>query len=135
MIRPVLLASLVLALPATALAQKKPAGAPHRNALDAEFTASDTNKDGVLTRAEIDARTARMHVAGGKVSPADMKRLGDIWFARADANRDGKITKAEMNAMMTAVATRYDTNHDGTISLAERKAARAAAMAEVKAGR
>ena len=115
--------------PATAAAAtKKP------NALDAEFAASDTNRDGVLTRAEIDARTARMHVAGGRVAPADVKRLGDIWFARADANGDARITKAEMATMMAALASRYDTNHDGTVSVAERKAARAAAMAELQAG-
>ena len=128
MIRPLLFVALAgLAMPALAAATKK-------NALDAEFTLSDTNKDGVLTRAEIDARTAKMHVASGRVSTADMKRLGDIWFARADANRDGKITKLEMTAMMRAVASRYDTNHDGTVSIAERNAARTAAIAEARGG-
>ena len=128
MIRPLIFLALAVLPAMVSAAERKP------TALDAEFAATDTNRDGVLSRAEIDARTAKMKVAGGRVSPADMKKLGDIWFARTDANHDGRITKAEMASIMKAVGSRYDTNHDGTVSIAERKAARAAAIAEARAG-
>lgn len=122
----------LIVLTLTAAATPALAAGKKPNALDAEFAATDTNKDGVLSRAEIDARTAKMRVAGGKVTPADVKRLGDLWFAQADTDQNGKLTKTEMAAIMKAMAARYDTNHDGVVSIAERRAARAAAIAETR---
>ena len=143
MIRTVLFfAALAGAAPALAADRKpvapsaraaKPARPAKIDRVAAEFAATDVNHDGVLERPEVDARVARMHLASGKVAPADLKALGDVWFARADTNRDGRITRGEMNALLTATAARYDTNHDGVVSVAERSAARAAAIAETRA--
>ncbi|SFP78386.1 EF-hand domain-containing protein [Sphingomonas rubra] len=100
--------------------------------LMAEFKASDTNKDGVLDRQEVDARVKRMAAGSKRLTPAQADKLTDRYFTLADANRNGKITPVEMQALLRAVASRYDTNGDGTVSLAERAAARAAIAAEAK---
>lgn len=108
-----------------------PAAAQTRSAalaqIRAEFVAGDTNHDGVLTRAEVAARVARMRTAGGAraMSPAQVKQLTDLWFARTDANHDGKVTLAEAQGEMAAMFDRYDVNHDGVISPAEMQEARA----------
>ena len=119
-------ALLLAALPA--LAAATPAAIDPK--LKAEFAASDTNKDGWLSRKEVVARTVRMRVKGGPTSPEQMKALGELWFARADANHDNKVTPAEMQGAFIAAFNRYDTNHDGRISEAERMAAKAHAAAE-----
>ncbi len=123
-------------LPALALiaaAFATPAGAQTRTAalaqIKAEFAADDTNHDGVLTRAEVAARVARMRTAGGArpLSPAQVKQLTELWFARTDANHDGKVTLAEAQGEMAAIFDRYDANHDGVISPGEMAEARAGA--------
>jgi len=101
--------------------------------LRAEFDKSDTNKDGVLTQAEVNARIAQMSRGNKNLSAAQTRQLSTLWFSRADANHDGKVTPAEMQALFKATANRYDTNHDGVISIAERNAAHAAMLAESKA--
>ena len=95
----------------------------------AEFDKTDANKDGVLTRAEIDARVARMDVGKAKMPPGKAKAISGAWFNTADANHDGKVTPNEMQGLFRALASRYDTPHDGVVSLAERAAARAAVIA------
>ena len=92
----------------------------------AEFDKTDANHDGVLTRAEIDARVARMDVGKNKMPPGKAKQISGAWFNTADANHDGKVSPAEMQGLFRALASRYDTNHDGVVSLDERAAARAA---------
>ena len=115
------------------------APAKHRTApavdarLMTEFRASDTNRDGVLDRAEVAARTARMRAMNGSTSAADMKALGNVWFTRADANHDNKVTPAEMQAVFRATFREYDTNHNGRIEPAELAAAKARARAEATA--
>ena len=94
----------------------------------AEFDKTDANHDGVLTRAEIDARVARMDVGKNKMPPGKAKQISGAWFNTADANHDGKVTPAEMQGLFRALASRYDTNHDGVVSLEERAAARAAVV-------
>jgi Ca2+-binding EF-hand superfamily protein len=94
----------------------------------AEFDKTDANKDGVLTRAEIDARVARMDVGKAKMAPGKAKAISGAWFNTADANHDGKVTPNEMQGLFRALASRYDTNHDGVVSLDERAAARAAVV-------
>lgn len=122
MIRPFCLASLVLAAPAVAQETQATAAAKfHR-----EFVATDTNKDGVWTLSEVQARTTRMHLAAKGGDPALGKRLAALWFARADANRDRKVTEAEAQALLAATFRRYDANGDGRIGGTERAAARKA---------
>ena len=95
----------------------------------AEFDKTDANKDGVLTRAEIDARVARMDVGKAKMPPGKAKAISGAWFNTADANHDGKVTPNEMQGLFRARASRYDTKQDGVVSLDERAAARAAVIA------
>ena len=143
MLRPLSLAAVALvATQFPALAQSKPAPKPGAKTVAAvsprvaaEFKASDTNRDGFLSRAEVGARTGRMDVGATKMSPQQVAMLTDTLFARADANRDGKLSASEMQRMLTATARRYDTNGDGVVSIAEREAARAATLNEVRAAR
>lgn len=88
-----------------------------------EFAASDTNHDGVLTKSEIAARIGRMRIGGKAASPAQVKRLSDLWFARTDANHDGKVTRAEADAQLLKTFNEYDANHDGKVGTDERAAA------------
>ncbi len=90
----------------------------------AEFAASDTNKDGVLTRAEVQARIGNMKVGPGRPDPVHAKRLADLWFTSADANKDGKVTQPEAQALLAATFAKYDANKDGKIGGEERSAAK-----------
>jgi hypothetical protein len=115
---------LVLAGLATpALAQETRASASAK--FKAEFAASDTNKDGVLTRAEVQARIGNMKVGPGRPDPVHAKRLADLWFTSADKNKDGKVTQAEAQALLAATFAKYDVNKDGKIGGDERAAAKA----------
>jgi hypothetical protein len=117
---PVLLPAMLIATPA--LAQKVDPK------IKAEFDKTDANKDGFLTRAEIDARVARMDVGKNKMPPGKAKAISGAWFNTADANHDGKVSPTEMQGLFRALASRYDTNRDGVVSLDERTAARAAVI-------
>lgn len=108
-------------LSSPALAQDRPATA--RAKLSTEFKATDTNKDGVLTRAEVASRFARMRTTASRITPEQQKRLGDLWFTRTDANKDNKVTEAEAQALLGRVFDRYDVNGDGKIEPGERAAA------------
>lgn len=97
--------------------------------LDAEFAASDTNKDGFLSPAEVEARMTKMKVGGGKsLDATHAKRVATLFFARADTNKDGKVSAAESSALLGAVFSRYDLNKDGKVDAKEAAAARAAAQ-------
>ena len=86
----VLLLALGAATPAFAQETQASAAAKFRK----EFAATDTNKDGVLTRAEVLARISGMAVNGKRPDPVHAKRLADLWFTNADVNKDGKVTQA-----------------------------------------
>lgn len=70
----------------------------------AQFSALDTNGDGVVTRAELDAVRTKS-------------------FRRLDTNNDGKLSLAEAIALRGTSATKrmaqLDTDKDGTVSLVE----------------
>src|SRR6478735_997772 len=85
-----------------------------------EFAATDTNRDGVLTRDEVQARITNMAAGRGRIDPVHAKRLADLWFDRADANKDGKVTQKEAQALLAATFRRYDRDGDGKISPEER---------------
>ena len=127
MIRPVLLASLVLAaVPAAAQETRESAAAAkfHR-----EFAQSDKNRDGALSLAEVQVRTAHMRLGAsktGKPDPAVTKRLAQLWFTRADANRDKKVSEPEAQALLAATFARYDANGDGRLGGTERDTAKRA---------
>ncbi len=111
-----------IALPAAAQETRASSAAKY----DLEFTATDTNHDGVLTRAEVQARIAKMQAAGSRIEPVHAKRLSDLWFDHADANKDGKVTRAEGQAFLAKMFDLYDRNHDGKVDADERAAANGA---------
>ncbi|MEG3163483.1 EF-hand domain-containing protein [Sphingomonas sp. PB2P19] len=116
------LAILALAGLATpALAQETRASAAAK--FQKEFAASDTDKDGVLTRAEVQARIGQMKAGQGRVDPVHAKRMADLWFGSADRNKDGKVSQTEAQALLAATFAKYDANGDGKIGGDERAAA------------
>ena len=124
----------LLALPALTMAatgQETRATATAK--LDAEFAASDADKDGFLSPAEVQARMARMKVGSGKsLDAAHARRVAALFVARADTNKDGRVSKAESNALMGAVFNAYDKNGDGKVDATEAARARAAAKGAVQ---
>jgi Ca2+-binding EF-hand superfamily protein len=73
------------------------------------FAQVDANRDGFVTRDEIEAAHAR-HAAGAGARAVggerglrrDPSRRGERLFARLDANHDGVVTRAEFDAAMAA---------------------------------
>ena len=97
-----------IALPATAQDTRASAAAKY----NLEFNATDTNHDGVLTRAEVQARIEKMQAAGSRIDPVHSKRLADLW--------------SEGQALLAKTFDLYDRNHDGRIDADERAAANGA---------
>ena len=128
MIRLTLAAALVAGFAFPAVAQDTRASTAARYNL--EFAATDTNHDGVLTRAEVQARIVRMQAAGSRIDAVHAKRLADLWFDNADTNKDGKVTRAEGQALLAKTFDLYDRNHDGKIDASERAAAAGAMNAK-----
>jgi hypothetical protein len=100
-----------------------PALAQETRASAAAKFQKDTNKDGVLTRVEVQARIGRMSAGQGRVDPVHAKRMADLWFTSADRNKDGKVTQPEAQALLAATFAKYDANGDGKIGGDERAAA------------
>lgn len=95
--------------------------------LETRFQAIDTNKDGLVTREELDAadKTMVQRVQAGRAQ----KRTE--LFNRLDTNKDGQLSRAEFDAgdKMRVVAedsaatiAKLDTNKDGKLSAAELQA-------------
>ena len=115
------------------------------------FARLDTNHDGFITKAEVDAiqaeRADKIEKRAERFDPSKI-------FARLDANKDGKITKAEADATHSQRAStkggqpavakptgagrlfdRADANKDGVVTKAEFDAAGAQMKAHMeKAG-
>jgi EF-hand domain pair/EF hand len=102
---------------------------------------ADTNRDGVVTKAELIAFRAnnfgRLDRDGNGVLtradiPAFMSRLNssldfNSLMQQFDANKDGKISRTEFVDGPTVIFDGADANHDGMLTTAERNAAIAAA--------
>lgn len=114
------LALLAATLSAPLVAQTPPRGPDFLPRAAAEERATglsrmlDTDHDGVVSRAEVDAWAAGKPVPPGMV---------DAMFADADANRDGRITLAEQKADALRSFDEADTDHDGRLTGPEREAA------------
>jgi len=89
----------------------------------AQFTATDADHDGVMTKDELSAAIAKQ--MGG---PPPQPMIDQI-FKMLDTNADGKATAAEVEASQAARFDQWDTNHDGTLTPEEAEAGRAAMMA------
>lgn len=89
-------------------------------AMDAEYRKLDGNKDGVVTRLEVEAQQQRL------VTATASQRARQA-FARMDADRDGQLSADEfvranvapVKADATAVMNRLDANRDQKVTLVE----------------
>jgi Ca2+-binding EF-hand superfamily protein len=105
--------------------------------LDASFAASDTNHDGSLSAAEIQAEQNKELQNVRTQLQAKIKAA----FNQLDTNKDGQLSLAEFSAQTLAavkptetaaqIVQRLDTNHDGKVSAAEFRAGRLAAFDKV----
>ncbi|WP_129793059.1 EF-hand domain-containing protein [Sphingosinicella sp. CPCC 101087] len=126
------LALFLAAAPATAIQRDGPA----------MLDRADTNRDGVVTRAEFAA--ARLATFSrldrnrdGALSRSDFGRIArrrpealqrlEAMIAQGDANDDGRLTRAEFERAPMRLFDLADANGDGRIDASERAAARAAA--------
>jgi len=109
--------------------------------LDARFAKLDLDRDGTITRDEMqqarkarhDARFAKLDTDGnGSLSRAEFDAprgglRGHHGHRRGhgmmDTNKDGTLTKAEFESRALAHFDRMDANHDGVVTVAERQAA------------
>ncbi|GAA3898814.1 hypothetical protein GCM10022276_17170 [Sphingomonas limnosediminicola] len=100
---------------------------------DAAFAADDTNKDGSLNAAEIQAEQSKELEQVRAQLAARIKAA----FTQLDTNKDGQLSLQEFSASVPAikinetpqqVLQKLDTNKDGKISAAEFRAPRVAAF-------
>ena len=82
---------------------------------DERFRAADTDGDGVISGAELEA-IAQAGPTGGR----NGRGGGGRGLARADADGDGRITLDEARAQVAERFARMDTNGDGAITEDER---------------
>ena len=149
------------AIPAAAFAQTKPAPAQQApqsetratftQNVDQAFASADANKDGFVTKDEIQAlqtkqlqamkarETAQISEQFKKLDTNHDNQLSlaefsaaaeplpaaapDAPIAKLDTNKDGKISRDEYRAPKLADFDKADANHDGTLTVAELKAA------------
>ena len=139
------------ALVATAQAQGQPtpvARTQFIQVMDTEFKQMDADKNGILTKKEIEdfQRSMSILVArqrnvalfqgldkdkNGQLSPAEFANLPmnvppanpAPVLAQTDTNRDGQITTIEYRTGKLASFDRMDSDKDGIVSVAEMKAA------------
>lgn len=95
--------------------------------MDAQFRAADANKDGILTRQEIEQYQR-------SVALAQAQAQNRALFARLDSNHDGQLSPAEFAQLATNVPApnaapllaEADLNHDQTITIVEWRTAKLA---------
>jgi len=131
---------------AKAPAAAAPASMPRAKVLanaEAEFARVDTNKDGQMSRAEIEtfqtaaataARTRRNKAVftaldsdkNGQISAAEFAKINAAPIKvdasevlKVDTNKDGQISLAEHRAATLDTFTLFDANKDGTLTRAE----------------
>ena len=83
---------------------------------------ADSNKDGILSRAEYEAA-----VASGKIKSRHANMRGSALarlFDIADANKDGKVSLDEAQKAALQQFDSADVNHDGVLSPEERRQAK-----------
>ncbi|MEQ9491855.1 MAG: EF-hand domain-containing protein [Alphaproteobacteria bacterium] len=104
----------------------------HGQAAQQMFKQFDTDRDGTITAAEMDARIARTlsDNDGNKDGSLNLAEFEDVWmtytrfkmvdmFQRLDEDGDGQITEAELTEKKTAMMYRADRDGDGQITKSE----------------
>jgi hypothetical protein len=79
--------------------------------LSGDFDAADTNKDGKLDAAEMNAHRERMRI--------EMRARAEERWKAADTDGDGALSRAEAEASMPHMAQRFETfdaDADGKVS-------------------
>ena len=128
-------AALLLAAPALAAPGDTPAPAPttdRSSRANSGIMRYDTNKDGVVDRAEWkagqEARFKQLDTnKDGKLSleefaasvQVNAKETAAEVLQKLDANKDGKVSAEEFKAPRIAAFNRADANKDGTVTPAE----------------
>lgn len=112
---------------APAAAPQPVSRAAYLQKVDDSFVTVDSNKDGFMDRAEIEAAETKV-MTGRK---ATLIRQREAGFRKLDTNKDGMLSLQEFNAPAVAVTIpkanatrvldRLDTNKDGKVSLAENR--------------
>jgi len=88
--------------------------------MDAEFRKRDTNNDGKISRAELEAYERLLLIQAAQAS-------NRVVFQKLDTNRDGVLSPGEFAALVQVPAvpdvtnqmSRFDTNRDQVITLPE----------------
>ena len=115
--------------------------------VDGNFDKGDTNNDGFLSQAEVQAMTSKAlqtlepkidaefktldKDGNGQISLAEFRaaahaKLGQnpaATLQRFDANKDGKVSAAEFRAPVMSAFDKMDANKDGKVTQAEAKKA------------
>jgi hypothetical protein len=100
---------------------RKSSNGKHRAAGSSLLARADSNKDGILTRAEYETAVASGKIKSrhGKMRGSALARLFDI----ADVNKDGKVSLDEAQKAALQQFDSADVNHDGVLSPDERRQA------------
>jgi hypothetical protein len=123
---------------APAAAQKPITRADYVKTVDARFSATDANHDGVVTKAEIVAQQQREM----QQATARIRQQLQVRFGQLDTNKDGQLNLQEFLAAAPPlrqaespdqILQRLDTNHDGKISADEFRAPQLAKFSGVDA--
>jgi Ca2+-binding EF-hand superfamily protein len=82
------------------------------------FNKLDTNSDGVVTQAELDAKRAERAEKFGE----HREKFREHLFSRIDANGDGAVDSTEAQTFAGTRFDKLDANQDGSVDLSEWKA-------------
>ena len=93
-----------------------------KNARVTMMMRADANKDGKLSKAELETGMAAMGKGGGAGKGSGMM------FGMMDGNRDGFLTRPEIEKMIERRFQRIDVNGDGALSSSEMAAVRGGQM-------
>ena len=129
------LAAAAALIPTLAVAAPADRAARVDSMIQQRFDAVDTNRDGKIDAAEIEAERAARFAAvdrnkDGTIDQAEFEQMVEqrrqqaiqARFQRSDADKSGTLSAAEFDKRSADMLTRLDTDKDGAISLEEMRA-------------